>query len=138
MSPEPHVRPESADPRPGELPGTLMLHGLRFFGHHGNGEAERRMGSHFVVDLDLSTDFARAAASDRLDDTISYPKIYELVRGLTEQTEFHLLEALVARLARELVDLPGVLHVRVRVTKQPRLPLQEQGFAVQMELTRDR
>ncbi len=117
-----------------EMPGTLMLHGLRFFGHHGHGEAERRLGSHFVVDLDVSTDFARVAESDELTHTISYPEIYELARRVTEETEFRLLEALVARLARDLLSLPGVLRVRVRVTKQPRLPLQEQGFAVQLEL----
>jgi dihydroneopterin aldolase len=116
------------------MPGTLILHGLRFFGHHGQSDAERGLGSHFVVDLDLSTDFARAAESDQLADTISYPEVYELARRLTEETEFHLLEALAARLAGAVMAMPGVLSVRVRVTKQPRLPLQEQGFAVELVL----
>ncbi len=116
------------------MPGTMRLHGLRFFGHHGHGQAERQLGSHFVVDLDLTTDFWAAARSDQLSDTISYPDVYELVRRLTEETEFHLLEALAARIASAAMDLPAVLSVRVRVTKQPRLPLQTEGFAVELEL----
>jgi dihydroneopterin aldolase len=128
------AKPEGEEKAAAEMPGMLMLHGLRFFGHHGHGEPERRLGSHFVVDVDLRTDFARVAESDELADTISYPEIYELVRRITEETECRLLEALAAKLARAVMALPGVLSVRVRVTKQPRLPLQEQGFAVQLEL----
>jgi dihydroneopterin aldolase len=119
---------------PGPLPGRLFLHGLRFFGHHGDGEAERRLGGHFVVDVELTVDLSAAATSDRLEDTVHYPRAYEVARRLTEEGEYHLLEALATRIAAAELALPGVLAARVRVTKQPRLPQQTVGFAVEIAL----
>ncbi|MDA8332955.1 MAG: dihydroneopterin aldolase [Candidatus Dormibacteraeota bacterium] len=131
-----HEGPATDDPvlPPGPLPGRLLLHGLRFFGHHGDGEPERRLGGHFVVDVELTVDLSEAARSDRLADTVPYPLAHEVARRITEEGEYHLLEALAARIAAAELALPGVLGVRVRVTKQPRLPQQTVGFAVELAL----
>ncbi|MHB1526265.1 MAG: dihydroneopterin aldolase [Candidatus Dormibacteria bacterium] len=112
--------------------GRLLLRGLRFFGRHGNNEAERRLGSHFTVDLELTADIARAAASDRLEDGLDYSKIYEAVRLVTEEQEFHLLETLASRIADSVLAMPRVERVLVRVTKEPRRPAQTVGFAVEI------
>jgi dihydroneopterin aldolase len=108
------------------------LRELHFFGHHGVSEAERRAGGVFAVDLELETDTTRAAASDDVADTVSYVDLYEVVREVVEDGEFRVLEALAARLAEELLKLPHVLRVHLRVTKPPRLAGQGIGFAVEI------
>lgn len=118
----------------GRGPDRLLLHGMRFFGRHGHHEAERQLGSHFVVDLEVTTDTTAAAASDDLGDALNYSKVYEAVRRLTEETECRLLETLASRIAEAVLSLPGAEQVLVRVTKEPRLPAQTVGFAV--EITR--
>ncbi|MGA2872766.1 MAG: dihydroneopterin aldolase [Candidatus Dormibacteria bacterium] len=112
----------------------LLLHGLHFCGHHGESQAERRAGGEFTVDLDVETDTAAAGRSDDLRDTVNYVDLHEVVRGLVEEREFHLLETLAARIAEELLRIPGVERVHLRVGKSPQLPGQSTGFAV--EITR--
>ncbi len=125
---------EGSEP-PTAVRGRLLLHGLRFFGHHGCRAEERTLGSHFVVDVELRTDIGSAAASDQLDSTVNYSEVYRQVRTLTEETAFNLLETLATRIAQTLLRMSGVLEVTVRVTKQPRLPGQTAGFAVEVTLS---
>jgi dihydroneopterin aldolase len=112
----------------------LLLHGLRFFGHHGDSAAERRVGGVFTVDLDAEIDITGAGITDDVQDTVNYVHLHDAIRRIVEDGEFHLLEALAARIADELLRIPRVERVRLRVGKGPRLSGQTLGFAV--EITR--
>ena len=48
----------------------LALEGMRFFGHHGDVDAERELGSHVYVDVELTADLSAAGRSDVLGDTL--------------------------------------------------------------------
>jgi dihydroneopterin aldolase len=110
----------------------LLLRQLHFFGHHGVSEAERRAGGVFVVDLEIETDTTYSARSDDVADTVNYVDIHEVARHVVEDSQFHLVEALAARLVDEVLQLPRVMRVHVRVTKPPRLAGQGTGFAVEI------
>ena len=60
---------------------TIELAGLVVFGRHGYLEEERRLGQRFLVDLwaDLDED---ATASDRLEDTVDYRRLAEVVQDV--------------------------------------------------------
>ncbi len=95
-------------------------------------QAERSALGEIRVDLEAETDLGRAGASDDLLDTVDYVEVYELVRQAVEEEEFQLLEALATRIADRVLAIPRVTRVRLRVAKQPRLPGQRQGFAVEI------
>jgi dihydroneopterin aldolase len=95
-------------------------------------EAERRAGGVFVVDLEIETDTTYSARSDDVADTVNYVDIHEVARHVVEDSQFHLVEALAARLVDEVLQLPRVMRVHVRVTKPPRLAGQGTGFAVEI------
>ncbi|MGH7643672.1 MAG: dihydroneopterin aldolase [Candidatus Dormibacteria bacterium] len=113
-------------------PDLLALHGLRFFGHHGVSAAERRAGGEYTVDLEVVADLVRAQATDEVADTVNYVDLYEAVREVVEEKQFHLVEAMASQIAAAVVKLPKVKRVRLRVTKPPRLPGQTVGFAVEV------
>ncbi|MGH7667455.1 MAG: dihydroneopterin aldolase [Candidatus Dormibacteria bacterium] len=113
-------------------PDRLILQGLHFLGHHGVSDVERRAGGEFTVDLEVEADLGPAMASDDVGDTANYVDLYQVVRRVVEERQFHLLEALAARIAEELLSLPRVRRVRLRVGKAPRLAGQGQGFAVEI------
>ncbi|MGA8207335.1 MAG: dihydroneopterin aldolase [Candidatus Dormiibacterota bacterium] len=117
-----------------EVPSAdrLLLRQLHFFGHHGVSAEERRAGGVFIVDLEVETETERSARSDDVGDTVNYVDLHEVARRVVEDGEFHLLEALAARLAEELLNLPLVARVHLRVTKPPRLAGQGIGFAVEI------
>ncbi|MGA9774972.1 MAG: dihydroneopterin aldolase [Candidatus Dormiibacterota bacterium] len=109
-----------------------MLSGLRYFGRHGVHQAERELGSHFVVDVEVASDLAPAAASDRLEDTLSYSVIEAAVRAQVEGPSCQLLEALAGKIVDAVLALPGAEGAVVRVTKEPRLAAQTLGFTVEL------
>ena len=94
---------------------------MRFFGHHGHLEAERVVGSHLDVDVELRADLRPAGASDALGDTIDYARCFALVRGVVEGEQHHLLERVATRVAEVLLAETPARGVRVRVSKRPPL-----------------
>jgi dihydroneopterin aldolase len=110
----------------------LALRGLRYFGRHGAHPAERELGSHVEVDVEVEADLALAVTSDRLEDTLSYSKVEAAVRRVVQGSEFNLLEALAGAIAEAVLALPRAERVTVRVTKAPRLPSQTAGFTFEL------
>src|SRR5713226_10293759 len=102
--------------------GRLILSGLTAFGYHGNNPAERKLGQTFTADLEVVLDTQRAAASDRIDDTVSYPMLEKTVRSILESNPANLLETVAERIAAAILEQPRVIQVTVRVTKRPPLP----------------
>ena len=61
--------------------------------------------------------------ADRIEDTVDYRDVVELLREISEAREFSLLEALAGAVAEALLRrFPSIRHVRVRVRK-PRVQL---------------
>ncbi|TME44701.1 MAG: dihydroneopterin aldolase [Chloroflexi bacterium] len=113
--------------------GRLILSGLTAFGYHGNNPAERKLGQTFTADLEVTLDTRKAAATDKIEDTISYPLLEKTARTVLEGKPANLLETVAERIAAALLKHPGVIQVTVRVTKRPPL-LNLDAFSV--EITR--
>ena len=64
---------------------------------------ERSIRQTIGVDLEMATNIARAAASDRIEDTLNYKAVAKRVIAFVEQSEFRLVETLAERIA-ELVQ----------------------------------
>lgn len=95
----------------------ICLEGVRLFARHGVDPQETAVGSEFVVDLRLRTDFARAAQTDCLEATVSYADVY---RALREEMSVpaRLLEHVCERIARRLFnEFPAVRSVDLRLCK---------------------
>lgn len=97
----------------------ILLTGAHFFARHGVDSAERQVGGHLVVDVELTSDLSRAAASDDVADTISYADVYQVVREIVESRSFHLVEALAETIAQTLLARFSAEAVLVRVRKAP-------------------
>ena len=95
----------------------ITLTGMRFEGHHGVSEDERRFPQPLEVDLEVEVDLRGAARSDRLADTIDYGPLIEIARRTVEERSFQLLEAVAGAIAEEtwrLAPLATAVTVRVR------------------------
>ena len=114
----------------------LRLEGMSFFGHHGDGAAEREVGQQIFVDVEIATDTSVAGRSDDLTDTIDYAGCVDTVRSIVEGAPHHLLESLAEAVAAALLADRRVAGVRVVVGKRPPLPATIERFSV--EITRSR
>ncbi len=115
---------------------VVRLEGLSVFGHHGARPYEKEADQPLEVDLEIDPVSDAAEHSDRLVDAVDYDAIYGTVREVVEGRSFHLLEALAAATAEELLARFSLRRVRVRIAKQ-NLGWTTGGRAI-VEVTRER
>jgi dihydroneopterin aldolase len=80
-------------------------------------EWERRIRQTVVVDLEMSADVAKAAATDDVADTLNYKSIAKRVQEFVSESSFKLVETLAEHIAAIIRDEFDVAWVLVRVNK---------------------
>jgi dihydroneopterin aldolase len=110
----------------------LQLNDMSFYGYHGNLEAERELGGRYRVDLEIGLDLARAAGADDLSESVDYVHVYQMVREVMEEQQHRLLESAAETIAAQVLGLPRVDQVRVRVAKTPPVRGSFGEFAVEI------
>ncbi len=116
----------------------IRLHNMTFYGYHGVSRAERETGRRFEVDCELELDVARAAATDKLADTMNYTAVYEVVEEIVGRNKFNLLETVAAQIARRLLDDFTPKRVLVRVRKRiPPIPGNLDYIEVEFDSAKD-
>ncbi|MBR20991.1 MAG: dihydroneopterin aldolase [Leifsonia sp.] len=116
---------------------TITLSGVRARGHHGVLADERRDGQEFVVDVALTLDLARAAASDDVADTVHYGELAEAIVAAIERDPVDLIETLAERIAALVLEHAAVHEVVVTVHK-PHAPIRVSFDDVAVTITRSR
>ena len=78
---------------------------------------ERKIRQTVVVDLEMSADIAKAAATDDVKDTLNYKAVAKRLQAFIGESSFQLVETLAERIAGVVLEEFGVAWVRVRVSK---------------------
>jgi dihydroneopterin aldolase len=114
----------------------IRLEGMVFTGKHGVTDAERARSQRFTVDIELESNLARVARSDRLEDTVDYRRVRAIAKEVIEGDSAHLIETLASRIARKALQVPRVESITVTVTKRPQSMAPIDGAAVVIRRTR--
>jgi len=80
-------------------------------------EWERRIRQTVVIDLEMSADIAKAAATDEVADTLNYKLVAKRIQGFVADSSFQLVETLAERIAAIIREEFDVAWVKVRVNK---------------------
>ncbi|MCY4221568.1 MAG: dihydroneopterin aldolase [Thiotrichales bacterium] len=78
---------------------------------------ERRIRQPVVIDLEMGTDIARAAANDDFSDALDYKAVSKRVQQFVAESSFFLVETLTERVAALILDEFAVPWVRVKLNK---------------------
>ncbi|MFQ6005629.1 MAG: dihydroneopterin aldolase [Woeseia sp.] len=96
---------------------TIFLHDLRVETIIGICEWERKIRQTVSIDLEIGADGNRAAASDRVEETLDYKKVAKRVQRFVAESSFQLVETLAERIAETVIGEFGVPWVEVCVSK---------------------
>ena len=115
---------------------SIFLNSVRLYAFHGVAEQERRVGAWFQVSIRVHYNIGGAMESDRVEDTISYADILEVVKREMAQPS-QLLEHVAGRIAQTVVrEFPGVERVWLSVTKEnPPMGACCDGAGVEVEVS---
>jgi 7,8-dihydroneopterin aldolase/epimerase/oxygenase len=96
----------------------IYLHNLKIECVIGIWEWERRVKQTIILDLDMAADIRRAAASDRIEDTLNYKAVAKRLLDYVGNSQFQLVETLAEKVAQVLLAEFRLEWVRVRVNKK--------------------
>ncbi len=113
----------------------IRLHDLRFQVCHGVLEHERTVAQEFSVDVTLDVDLRSAGQSDRIQDTVNYADVADVVARVMQGPSKKLIESLAESICDEILDRWCGLTVTVRIRKMAP-PLKMVSGWVEVELTR--
>ncbi len=97
---------------------VLSLTGLRFDANLGILEHEKTSPQPIQVDAELNQGTQPLLpCDDDIDHVLDYRKVRKIIIDECTAEHVNLLESLIGKLAHRLLQLPGVLGVRVKITK---------------------
>lgn len=115
----------------------VELRGLSIYTHHGVSDSEQEVGQRLEFDLTFDVPDCDALLTDRVEDTIDYAEVADIVALAATEKSYRTLERLCQVIAERMVERYGCESVVVRAAKpEPPLPLAIDEVAV--EVTHDR
>ena len=113
------------------------LRGISIYTHHGVSDAEQEVGQRLEFDLSFDVPDCDAVLTDRIEDTVDYAQVCDIVVLAATERSYRTLERLAQVVGERLMERYGSESVRVRAAKpEPPLPLAIQEVAV--EVTQER
>ncbi|MGB5593633.1 MAG: dihydroneopterin aldolase [Crocosphaera sp.] len=113
----------------------IEVTGIRCYGYTGYLPEEQVLGQWFQVDLILGVDLSSAGMSDNIEDTSDYRQAIAIVKHQITKAKFALIERLAEIIAQEILSLPKVNQVRVRLSKLAP-PIPDFGGTITIDITR--
>ncbi|HST42142.1 MAG TPA: dihydroneopterin aldolase [Conexibacter sp.] len=124
---------DELEDEPSEPVVTIEINGLSLYTHHGVSAAEREVGQRLVLDLRLEVGDCDATITDRVEDTIDYGEVCQVVALVAQQRSYRTLERLCTAIADRLLDQYDAETVWVKASKpEPPIPLPVDDVSVEV------
>ncbi|MBU2493584.1 MAG: dihydroneopterin aldolase [Bacteroidetes bacterium] len=96
----------------------IKIKNAAFYAYHGAMYEEQNIGGRFEADVEIYTDFSKAAANDDLTLTINYDTVYRFINKLVNEKKYYLIETLASVIADQILEkFEGINKIIVRVRK---------------------
>lgn len=117
--------------------GKIILEDIDIYAYHGHLPEEKKTGTTFRINLEISLDLEKAGRTDRLEDTFDYAQAYSIIKE-EMKIPSSLLEHVAQRIVNRLFGASAAIReVSLRVSKlNP--PFDGEVKAVSVELTKSR
>jgi len=119
-----------------EVGVTIEITGLSLYTHHGVSAAEREVGQRLVLDVRFDVGEPDALITDRVEDTIDYGEVCQVIALVAQQRSYKTLERLCAAIADRLLERYDANAVWVKAAK-PEPPIALPVSEVSVEVWRE-
>jgi dihydroneopterin aldolase len=112
----------------------LLLNEIRLPIRVGTTREERQTPQLCAIDLALGVDLEKPGESGALADSIDYVELFRKVEHLCTGKSFKLLEEIAHQVCQEMLGIPGIQQVKLRIRKLH--PFSDQLQSVGIEVKR--
>lgn len=95
----------------------VFIHDLRIETIIGIYPWERQIKQTLSLDLEMTTDIRKAAASDNINDTLNYKAVAKRLVELVENSQYQLVETLAERITEVILNEFAVPQVKLTLHK---------------------
>jgi dihydroneopterin aldolase len=95
----------------------IFLRDLRVQTVVGIWDWERKIKQTVSIDLEMGADIRKAAATDKIDDTLNYKSVAKRVQEFVGDSEFQLVETMAEKIAETILAEYEIPWIDVRVNK---------------------
>jgi len=101
------------------MKNIIRIKNAQFYAYHGAMKEEQHIGGKFEADVDIYTDFTKAAENDDLSKTINYDEVYKFINKIVYEKKYYLIESLATVIADEILKkFAGIEKLIVKVRKR--------------------
>lgn len=123
----------SAHEGPSEHTVEVELRGLSIYTHHGATDAEQQVGQRLEFDVSFDVPDCDAVVTDRLEDTVDYAEVCDIVALAATERSYRTLERLCHVVGERVMERFACERVTVRGAKpDPPLPVAVEEAAVEV------
>jgi dihydroneopterin aldolase/2-amino-4-hydroxy-6-hydroxymethyldihydropteridine diphosphokinase len=103
----------------------IIVKDLEIYAFHGVLEEEKRLGQKFIVSLELTLDFHKAAEDDNLELTVNYASLCEDTEEFLQRNTFDLIETAAHKLAVYILEKYEPMEKIKVFIKKPSAPIRK-------------
>lgn len=116
----------------------ITLKNMQFYGYHGVLQEEQKIGQRFFIDAEMQLDLKGAGEKDDLEQTVDYSAVYGIIKDITENHKFRLIEKLADVISQEIMSrYEKIQKITVRIRK-PEAPIKGILDWAEVEIVRQR
>ena len=98
----------------------VELRGLSIYTHHGVSDAEQEIGQRIEIDVSFDVPDCDAVLTDRIEDTVDYGEVADIVTLAATERSYRTLERLAHVIGERLIERFDSDSVRVRAASPSR------------------
>ena len=92
--------------------GIIKLKNIRTFSYHGCLIEESKIGSNYIVNLEIKTDLRKSSETDELKDTVDYVQLNTIVveeMAIRSQLLEHVAHRIITRIFKEIASVSRII-----------------------------
>lgn len=95
----------------------IILENIKIYAHHGVLPEENKIGTLYIINVEIDTDLWKATQSDHLHDTINYAEINDIIHQ-EMSIKSQLLEHVAGRITSKIYEkFSQITHIKIKITK---------------------
>lgn len=114
----------------------IALKNIKFYAYHGVLEKEREVGQNFFIDVEMYLNLEKSGITDNLEDTVDYSNIYDIIKCVTLNNKFKLIEALAHRISDEILYKHNKIYEIIVRVRKPEAPISGEFDWAEVEVKR--
>ena len=117
---------------------SIIMKDMKFFGYVGCLDSEKKQGQNFVITCEMFFEpNIKGCYTDKLEDTVDYSVVFDIIKTTVEEAEFDLIERLAQAIADAVLAYDKRIKKTVITVSKPEAPIAGSFGSMEVRIERE-